>query len=388
VGVRPMLDAPAFRPLCLRCLRPERVCFCARLPVLETRTRVVFLQHTRERRMPIGTARMAHLSLPNSELHVGIEFAGDGRIDALCAEPGAFLLFPGPGAKEVTALSPGELRTLVVVDGTWPLARKLIRVNPGLQALPRVMFRPERPGNYRIRKEPAAHCLSTVEAVSEVLGRLEGDVERFHQLLRPFDWMVDTQLSCQAERRGPSRYKRHKPVRQSPAHKVAAALRARCEAGLVLVYAESNPLPGTGGHGRELMHLVAERVGGGERFEAVLAPQQVLDPSTPHHLELPAEALLAGEPQDLALARWRAFLRPGEALCGWGYFTHALVAPHAPGHEWLDLRQSVVRALNRKAGGLDELAGPSAAQNPWARGRAGRRINGLREVLTRLSTPA
>ena len=55
-------------------MRPERVCYCAHVVPIETRTRVILLQHSRERRMPVGTARMAHLALPQSVLRVGVSF--------------------------------------------------------------------------------------------------------------------------------------------------------------------------------------------------------------------------------------------------------------------------------------------------------------------------
>ena len=60
------IPEPSFQPreVCARCRRPQRVCYCAALPELGTQTRVVILQHPRERGMPIGTAHMARLCLP------------------------------------------------------------------------------------------------------------------------------------------------------------------------------------------------------------------------------------------------------------------------------------------------------------------------------------
>ncbi|HZA15036.1 MAG TPA: tRNA-uridine aminocarboxypropyltransferase, partial [Myxococcaceae bacterium] len=233
------------------------MCYCGHLPRLATDARVVFLQHPRERRVPIGTARMAHLALPTSELHVGVHFDGDPRIEALADQPGTFLLFPGPRARDVETLAPGELRTLLVVDGTWPLARKLIKVNAALGKIPTLAFRPRRPGNYRIRREPAAHCLSTIEAVCEVLGHLEGEPERFRRMLAAFEAMVDAQIRHRAARTGPGRYRRAIPRRPSAPQRISAELRS-FESRLVLVYAESNALPGTSAHERlhELLHLV------------------------------------------------------------------------------------------------------------------------------------
>jgi DTW domain-containing protein YfiP len=40
------------------------VCYCAAIPTIETTTRIVILQHLRERDMPIGTARTASHVFP------------------------------------------------------------------------------------------------------------------------------------------------------------------------------------------------------------------------------------------------------------------------------------------------------------------------------------
>ena len=80
-----MIDAP--RAMCGRCRRPMSVCYCRALPQIETTTKVVILQHPRERDMPIGTARMAQLCLRDSELHVGIRW-GESAALVMRGEPG------------------------------------------------------------------------------------------------------------------------------------------------------------------------------------------------------------------------------------------------------------------------------------------------------------
>ena len=78
-----MIPAPAAtRAICARCRRPESVCYCAHLVSLPTRTRVLLLQHPRERDVPIGTARLAHLCLPGSQLRVGVDFDDDAQVRA------------------------------------------------------------------------------------------------------------------------------------------------------------------------------------------------------------------------------------------------------------------------------------------------------------------
>jgi DTW domain-containing protein YfiP len=190
---------------CLRCGRPRSLCYCARLAPVATATRVVFLQHPRERRVRIGTARLAHLGLANSEFHLGVEFADNARVTALVRDGSAAILFPGDGACDPAALADGRPDTLVVLDGTWGQARKLLFRNPALAALPRLGFQPERPSRYRVRREPAPYCLSTVEAVVEALGRLEGGRERFRALLATFEDLVELQLACAATRPRPYR---------------------------------------------------------------------------------------------------------------------------------------------------------------------------------------
>lgn len=369
------------RPVCLRCRRPEATCYCAKLPRVETRTRVVFLQHPRERRVAIGTARMAHLSLPNSELHWGVDFSGNPRVEEIAAHPErAAILFPGEGA-----LTPQELRlnppeTLIVVDGTWPLAKKVVSHNPVLSKLPRVGFTPRRPSNYRIRAEPADHCVSTIEAVVEILGQLEGDQERFDTMLRAFEFMVDTQLECQEKRTDPPRRRIYRSAYQAPQE-----LRTLAEdwERLVLFYAEANAHPTGEGIPSELVHLVASRPATGERFEAVLAPRQPLARSTPLHVELPEEVLRAGEDARAGLARFEAFLRPDDKLGVWTTFALDLLwAEGLTRRPGVNLRLSTARALKGKAGGVEQAVPLLGATLPelWAPGRAGRRIAALEAV--------
>ena len=67
---------------CLKCGRPLVACYCAHVVSLDTRTRVLVLQHPREREKAIGTARIAALCLPNSEIVVGVDFSAHPRVQA------------------------------------------------------------------------------------------------------------------------------------------------------------------------------------------------------------------------------------------------------------------------------------------------------------------
>ncbi len=380
------------RELCARCRRPQRVCYCVDLSPAATQTRVVLLQHPRERRVAIGTARIAHLGLANSELHVGVDFSQNQRVNAV-ASGGAgrvAILYPTPDALPVEEFR-GNLDTLIVVDGTWSTAKKLFEKNPPLAALPRIRLAPKRPGNYRIRKEPAEHCLATVEAVVEVLSALEGDSTRFEPMLRAFDRMVDLQIGHETTRTGPSRHA-NKRKKTSPNRFWFHAELENSWDRAVVVYAEANA-PSFQADERfqpELIHLVAVKPATGERFEAFVRPNKPLSNGIPYHINVPVEVLLAGEPLSSVLQRFDAFVAGGPLLI-WGGFVQELLQLSGDVHRpCVDLRLLACRRLNRNAGGPDNatlrMGGTLSA--PWARGRAGLRLSAIEDAALLLRLPA
>lgn len=379
------------RPTCARCGRPTRVCYCRFVEPLETKTRVVILQHPRERDMAIGTARMASLCLSGSELHVGVDWSESPELARALSDPERppVLLYPGEGARDVLRDPPKGPVTLVVVDGTWWQARKLVRTNPVLAALPRVAFTPPEPSDYRIRKEPDLAYVSTIEALAYVLGALEGDPERFRALLRPFRAMVDAQIAFrQSEHHG-----RHGTSSKTPrprAPRVPAFLAERAE-DLVCVVAEANAWP-LGSRERlpdcpdELVQLAAYRLVSGERFDRVAAPSGRVAPCTPSHIELSEGELSAGVPVAELLQQWGAFVRPRDILCGWGPYGLGLLmrAGGIVPSMRLDARVLVRDLARRRMGSLEDTlralelsAGPALG-----RGRGGRRLAEL-EAVTR-----
>ena len=381
------IEVDAFRAVCTRCLRPESACWCRDLPGIATRTQLVFLQHPRERYVAIGTARMAHLALPGSMFFRGVDFDDNPALEAIARDPRAAILFPSPGAADLRQVEAPS--TLVVVDGTWSQARKLVQRSAVLQRLPKVGFVPAKPGNYRIRKEPAAHCLSTIEAVVEALGIMEGEPERFAPMLRTFEGMVDLQLARKATRESPPRYRRPRQRVPKPPP-IPPELVSRFE-DLVLLYAEGHAPAGPFSHpppAAQLEHVVALRPHSGERFEAVLAPDRPLAESTPHHLGLSAERILGGESLELARRRWAAFLRPGDLIASWGHFSLNLAREaQLELRPIVDLRHPTLRVLARKPGGIDaaaRLLGKEMPGAPLGEGRAGLRLEALARILEAL----
>jgi DTW domain-containing protein YfiP len=352
-------EPPPHRERCLRCRRPRVVCYCASIPRLETRTRVVILQHPRERDMPIGTARMASLCLPQSELHVGVQWDGHAPLARALANPAQppILLYPGEGAKDILREPPAGPVTLVVVDGTWTQAKTVVRDNPVLQALPRYAFATPELSNYRIRKEPDDRFVSTIEALMHVLGALEGDPARFRALLEPLNAMVDTQIAYKA-RQGASRWRKPR-VGGPPPPRLPEQLVPRW-GDLVCLVAEANAWPYVEGVKREdeLLQVAAVRVATGERLDVVARPDGEIAPSTCFHTELDEATLRGGVAKAELMQRIAAFVRPTDVMCVWGAYGLDLV--RAAGVELprpaLDLRDAAYRLTNRKIGSLEQYA--------------------------------
>ncbi|CAI2798682.1 MULTISPECIES: tRNA-uridine aminocarboxypropyltransferase [Pseudomonas] len=186
------------RPQCPRCLRPATHCLCALIPSLDSRTRVLLLQHPSEVNHALNTARLAALGLNNAQLIVGEVF---DDLPALLNPPGyqVRLLFPADDAQPLQAYVPGDQPLLLVVpDGTWRKARKLLHLNPLLAALPRVTLAEGAVSRYRLRKAPGPGALSTVEAIVQALQVLEAPAS-FELLLKPFEALIDGQIAAMGE---------------------------------------------------------------------------------------------------------------------------------------------------------------------------------------------
>ena len=364
------------------------VCYCAHITPQETRTRVIVLQHPRERDVGIGTARIARLCLPGAILRVGIDFSDDSVVQAALKSGQTHVIYPGPEARDVESVAPGQPMTLILVDGTWGQAQRLLKANPALMRLPQLRFTPPKESAYNpIRREPASHCMATIEALAHVLGHLEGDRERFQTLLRPFYAMVDMQIRYARASTG-SRHRIHSR-RRPPRSPIPAVLHER-RADILCVHGEANTWPrhAPTRHPAEIVHWLARRPATGESFEAVIAPRRGLAPTTPFHINLGSGALLAGESWQAFAARWQAFLRPNDVIVSWGHFPLATLA--ADGLPLLrphyDARVLAGAVLKKRTGTVEDCLPRMqiVAPESCGAGRGGVRLAGLCAVLDRL----
>jgi DTW domain-containing protein len=109
----------------------------------------------------------------------------------------------GPRLTELSNHCAGRSLLVFVLDATWALGKKMLKLSPGLQRLPRIMFTPSAPSRYVIKQQPHPSCLSTLEATHELLLALESaGLDSYplpDQLLALFTRMQDFQLKCAAD---------------------------------------------------------------------------------------------------------------------------------------------------------------------------------------------
>jgi DTW domain-containing protein YfiP len=202
-----------FRQVCYRCFRPTKNCHCSDIKAFDTNTRFVILMHPKEaRKVKLGTGRLTHLYLNNSEILQGVDFTEDKRVNRLIEDPAHFpmILYPGENSTDITKFQfPDDIansKTILVfvIDASWPLAKKILKESSNLEALPKIHFRPQGPSRYVIKKQPHEYCLSTIESVYFLLEKLnELGIEKcrgqHRSLLDSLDKICRLQMECTAD---------------------------------------------------------------------------------------------------------------------------------------------------------------------------------------------
>lgn len=197
------------REQCWRCFWPLAQCWCDRLVAQDVETSFVFLMHPKEfKQEKAGTGRLTALSLAGSRVLMGVGFDDHPEVNRLLDDPGLFcvLLYPSVGALNVSqgalnrpALG-GRRLTVFLLDGTWACAKKMLTQSRRLQALPQLMFTPTEKSRFVIKRQPHEWCLSTLEAVHQLMGALESaGLDRYpdpEALPRVFDDMQAFQIAC------------------------------------------------------------------------------------------------------------------------------------------------------------------------------------------------
>lgn len=187
-------------------------CLCGRIEKQANQVRLIVLQHPDEASNKKATAIIAELGLQQYQLWQGEDFTQHVGLSCLLADKKnkVGVLYPPEGAELLVEGLPAraEIEYLIVIDATWRKARKIWQLNPQLHSLRVLTFANSRSSDYRIRKEPEAGFLSTVESIVYALRMLEGSPQAYQVLLDLFGEMIDFQI----EQMGEDIYKQNYPT--------------------------------------------------------------------------------------------------------------------------------------------------------------------------------
>ena len=195
------------RAHCYRCYRPKSSCMCGHIRPILTQTTFVVLMHPKEfRKTKNGTGHLTHLSLPNSELFVGINFTHHARINEIIATHESFILYPSAHALNLSHENPQKAlhvkkpMAIFLIDSTWACSLKMMRESQNLHALSHISFDATKRSAFKIKEQPKEYCLSTIESTLTVLELLNvWQIESIAQealegFLTPFHAMIAYQL--------------------------------------------------------------------------------------------------------------------------------------------------------------------------------------------------
>jgi len=195
------------RDVCYDCYRPSSSCMCRYIKPLKTQTRFVILMHPKEfRKTKNGTGHLTNSSLINCELHVGIDFTQNEKINAILNDfsNDCYVIYPSHNSINLnqTSITKHNKNTvLFLIDATWPCSKSMLLQSTALNALEKVSFTHTKTSDFQFKTQPKDYCLSTIESTLCVLELLNFhndetiDAQYLDTFLLPFKKMVEYQVS-------------------------------------------------------------------------------------------------------------------------------------------------------------------------------------------------
>lgn len=163
---------------CSGCYLHLSRCLCAEIPQISTRSWLTLVAHHRELKRTTNTGRLALKALLQSDLVIrGLPQQPLDFSKILKPNFQPLLLYPGEGSLEISdelVRSFHRPIQLLVPDGNWRQASKVSIRSKELEGVPRVKVALRTPAIAFMRKETKDQGMSTLEAIAEALGVIEG----------------------------------------------------------------------------------------------------------------------------------------------------------------------------------------------------------------------
>ncbi|MGL5046082.1 MAG: tRNA-uridine aminocarboxypropyltransferase [Shewanella sp.] len=185
------------RHYCSICRYPQNACLCASIQPISAVTQLVVLQHPSEVEHKKNSVRVLSLAVPDTHVYVGeseADFNGLRQYLAACNRP-IYLVYPSEQSVSVEQQSINPDCVLLLLDGTWRKAFKMLQLNSWLTQYPAVHLAEGYESRYRIRKSSRSDSLSTLEACAYMLSALDSTLD-VQPLMMAFDAMVALRIKA------------------------------------------------------------------------------------------------------------------------------------------------------------------------------------------------
>jgi DTW domain-containing protein YfiP len=182
---------------CPVCYLTRALCICESIPLLDLATKVCLVIHVNELKRSSNTGRLALKALVNSEMRVRGERSGIIDLRNLLTDRyRTFLFYPSKDAVELNDELVARERTpiqLIVPDGTWRQAGKVLYRHRELKDIPRVKISTPDAAQFHLRAQNSPERMATLQAIAHGLGVIEGDAVK-RALMKVYDVKVERTL--------------------------------------------------------------------------------------------------------------------------------------------------------------------------------------------------
>lgn len=198
---------------CEDCWKSPELCVCDSKPKIRSGFEILILQHPREAKNPLGSARLLSLSIAGAVHCVGLSWRSLSHALGHQANPSEWAVLYLGTQKDSESKGAGlplevrdrksrlvpeaTIKGIVLLDGNWKQSKTLWWRNPWLLKLNRLLLNPSQGSRYgTLRRQPRGRCLSTLEAGAFVLDGL-GETPHSQALLAHFDAFLERVKTAQ-----------------------------------------------------------------------------------------------------------------------------------------------------------------------------------------------
>lgn len=198
------------RAHCPGCRLVPSHCICALRPPCDTRAGVCLLMHDIEPLKPSNTGWLIADLVADTYAFGWVRTEADPALLALLADPQwqPYVVFPGEFVEPARVVhevapqdapAPARRPLFVLLDATWPEARKMFRKSPYLERLPVLSLHSDAASRYRLRRSTRGDHFCTAEVAALCLAQA-GDARTGALLQAWLDLFSERYLQAREQR--------------------------------------------------------------------------------------------------------------------------------------------------------------------------------------------